>query len=315
MVNNNPVFVSQELIKRIREHVNRPPKQDNLLTNRKKWGQLTASLDILEDTICAVNYYFETDFPEEIGGQYLFIHGLLQVLFLQQDSINGLSESLLNKTVNFKKEYPAAYEVRELRNDVTGHPTNRGKKNNEKFIYLSRFTLTKNKFRYLISDANKKEENFNDSDILQAVTDTSICINSILNNIINVLDMEFRKYIITYRGQKMEKFFDGLLYAKGKILEDAHLKEDQYYATKRMVEKCKERLIKQYGSTDLAGSFSECLQKIDTAYDLIDNYLSEFCDETFNKFESCLLEYLLDRLEDLHKLCIAEDKYFESIIQ
>ena len=64
--------VDFELIKKIRNHITRTEKQAILLPERKKWLQLTAALDVLEDTSWAVEYYIENEYPTDVKGKYLF---------------------------------------------------------------------------------------------------------------------------------------------------------------------------------------------------------------------------------------------------
>jgi hypothetical protein len=53
------------------------------------------------------------------GQMYIAVHGILQALFLQQDAIKHICESLL---IDFKLD-DTLRGIRNLRNDATGHPT------------------------------------------------------------------------------------------------------------------------------------------------------------------------------------------------
>ena len=54
-------------------------------------------MDVIGDTQIAINSYFSLQgFKAEDGG-YLFLYGLLQAFFLQQDAINNLSDALFDK--------------------------------------------------------------------------------------------------------------------------------------------------------------------------------------------------------------------------
>lgn len=89
------------------------------------WAQLTTSLAVLEDSSLAIDYYIDSEYPEELTGKYLYTYGLLQALYLMEDAIDTISQTLCGKRVNFMTDYPQAYRVREMRNDVVGHPINR----------------------------------------------------------------------------------------------------------------------------------------------------------------------------------------------
>ena len=90
-----------ELIKSIRLHINRTKKQAELLSERKKWMQLTSALDTLEDTSWAVEFYISTDYPNNMKGKYLYTYGLLQALFVQMDAVKSINDSLFKYIIIF----------------------------------------------------------------------------------------------------------------------------------------------------------------------------------------------------------------------
>ena len=108
---------------------------DDQLKSREKvrkdsdnWDRICSSSDIINDTICAIESYVKSDYPDEdIGLQYIFIYGLLQALYLQQDAVRNLFK-VLHKC--YPRDQKFLYElsdeleeVRKLRNETTGHPT------------------------------------------------------------------------------------------------------------------------------------------------------------------------------------------------
>lgn len=303
--------VSMELLNQIREHINRIEKMNQLLECRKKWLQLTSSLNVLEDSACVVSYYCTENFPSSLGGKYLFIYGLLQALFIQQDTINSISIALFDKRIDIKADYPDAYAVRECRNDVVGHPTNRS--DGKAFIYLVQVSLYKDCFSYLKQSPDEIISGDNiHVNVSKAINDTARCVNDILSKAVDRLDEEFRAYINAHKERKMRKIFDTLNYAREKVLSNDILKPAGYNSTKRMVKECEEELVRRYGSVKVMDSFAYTLEKIHAAYDLIDNALCDVQSETRGKFEQCLLEYLFDRLEKLVDLSCEVDEYFEE---
>ena len=134
---------------------------DQGLKNRKEvrknpdnWDRICSSSDVINDTIRAIESYVKSDYPnEDVGLQYLFIYGLLQALYLQQDAVEDLFKTL-------RKCYPRQSqkflykrsndleEVRQLRNETTGHPTGTL---NGVFTYINRGFLSKWHFENLRS--------------------------------------------------------------------------------------------------------------------------------------------------------------------
>jgi hypothetical protein len=303
--------VSTELIDRIRKHINRTDKLTELLKFHKKWLQLTSSLDVQEDSSWAINYYCKAEFPTETGGKYLFIYGFLQALFLQQDAINGISLALFSKAIDFKVDFPDAYAVRELRNDVSGHPTNRN--DGKVYVYLVQISLQKTEFEYLRQTPDiKRDDEFIKVDVAKAISDTSRCINDVLSQAVNDLDVEFREYLDAHKERKMKEIFNQLGYACEKVLSNGYLKSAGYASSKRMVKECEDELVRRYGSVEAKDSFSYTLEKVHIAYDLIDKALDDIPDEARDKIKKCLQEYLFDRLQELADMSAEVDEYFEK---
>lgn len=308
----NCVALDLSIINKIRERINSIEKQRLLINDLGKWLQLTSSLNVLEDSYRAVQFYCDSAFPESAGGRYLYIYGLLQALYLQQDAATGISDSLFGKKINWKTEYPNAYYAREMRNDVSGHPTNRG--GGKLVIYLEQISLRKETFGYMrcYSDENKESE-YVGINVQKAIDDVHNCINTILGKTSDALENEYREYLKRFRGVKMKDVFNGLVYAKEKVLaNDISVKPAEYQNTKGMVEKVKNELIARYGSVDTVDAFANILKKIDTVFNLIDNELDTVLEPTRGALVQCLLEYLFDRLDELEELCIEEDQKFEE---
>lgn len=308
----NCVALDLSIINIIRERINSIEKQRFLIEANKKWLQLTSSLNVLEDSYLAVQFYCDSAFPESAGGRYLYIYGLLQALYLQQDAATGISDSLFGKKINWKTEYPNAYYAREMRNDVSGHPTNRD--SGKLVIYLEQISLRKESFGYMrcYSDENKESE-YVGINVQEAIDDVHNCINTILGKASDALENEYREYLEKFKGVKMKDIFNSLAYAKENVLaNDVLLKPAGYQNTKGMVEKVKNELIARHGSIDTVDAFANILKKIDTVFNLIDNELDTVLEPTRGALVQCLLEYLFDRLDELEELCIEEDRKFEE---
>ena len=129
----------------VRNHINTHRFQKDLISNINLWSQICSSLDVIGDTLLSIEGYLEENFPSIEGLKYIYIYGLLQSLFIQQDAMRNLSEA-------FSIEYEISVKlksIREIRNSAIGHPT---KNNiNKKFYYnhISRPSLSKESFTLL----------------------------------------------------------------------------------------------------------------------------------------------------------------------
>ena len=112
-----------------------------LLKDEKKWNLMCGSLDSIESAQMAINAYkeFKKDSTDR-GLQVLKIYGLFQSLYVQQDSVRNLFESLDIKLKNFKK-YPKLYRIRNLRNKSIGHPSKIREKNSSHSFLLNEDSL------------------------------------------------------------------------------------------------------------------------------------------------------------------------------
>lgn len=301
-----------ELIQKIRGHINRTEKMASLLPDNSKWLPLTSALDVLEDSSGAVNYYIESTFPENVNGKYLFIYGLIQALFLQMDAANSIQKALTGSIIDFEKDYPDAYRVREMRNDVVGHPTNR---KNKQSIYLVQVSLNKHGF-YYVKDSSVsgtiKGESISVS-VDKAIEEVNSCIKSVLEQTISALDEEFIEYINLHRGRKMREIFNELDYAREKVLlEDSSLSDWGYNAAKEMAKKCENEVIRRYGSLEAFDSYNYLLKEIYEICDLIDNGLPQMPIELRSKSKKYFLECLFSKLEELETYAKETDLYFET---
>lgn len=306
--------VSVELIKRIRCHINRTEKQAVLLNNQRKWLQLTAALNVLEDTAYAIEYYRDTEYPCDIRGKYLFTYGLIQALFVQNDSIISIYSSLFGKDEKilkkeFKEKYPKVYRIREMRDDVVGHPTFR---NGNQFIRLAQCSMNKDSFFYIKWDGKLGTSESITVDVIAATDEVAKCVNDILEASVKDLDREFIEYIDRYKERKMKEIFNQLGYAKEKVLLNTYLKHEEYEATKEMVKQCENELIERYGSIEAADSYKYLLESIHSLYMLIDDGLERIPADIRPQIEKCLFENLFTKLEELQLYCDNTDSYFKN---
>lgn len=305
MIDNHEIYNE---ITRIRNHINRIEKQSILLQKLSIWFQLCSSMDTVEDTQCAIDFYVITDYPDSISGKYLYTYGLLQALYLQQDALINLNEALGFKKIDYRTEFPELYEIREIRNDVTGHPT---KRNGKQFIQLSQITMEKFSFNYMISEEGQKSD-FRSIDINKIIQMQKGLAKNILTNIVEKLEQEFKEYIELHRDRKMSDIFQLLGYAREKVFTDHFLARWGFEAVKTMIDKCKGELDKRYESWRIPDSYHYLLEDIDELYALIETQINEIPIDISVRVNKYLLENLFTKMEELKEYCNETDEYFEN---
>lgn len=313
--------VNFDLINRIRKHINRTKKQSEILPFRLRWNKLTSALNVLEDTSWAVEYYLEADYPKDVKGKYLFLYGLLQALYVQQDAVRSIYFGLFDKELKkgISSHIQKALKVRNLRNDTIGHPTDLGESTKKELdlkqvysISIAQFSMTKESFYYCKYNAkDRSNDSIENVNVMQAIEDNAKCINDILQRVVNDLDKEFKEYIEKHRDRKMADIFNTLHYAEEKALLDDVMQSWGYNATKEMVTKCEEELVKRYGSVDTVDSFKYLLEEIHELYSLIDN-IYNISTENQDRLWHYLVELLFVKLHELEDCCKETDEYFEN---
>lgn len=185
-------------VSKIRDCVNHPWRVAQLFPEKKNWRMLCPSMDVVEDTQQGIDYFFQLpDFSAYDGG-YLYLYGMLQSFFVQQDAVSNLHQSLVGSKIDWKT-YPDIYNIRELRNDAIGHPT--GRRNGESFHFLTRISINKESFEIMsLRDKSSITRRIKLQDIRQTQEAT---VALILNDILAHLKTEFMKHKDKFKGQTL----------------------------------------------------------------------------------------------------------------
>lgn len=98
---------------------------------------------LIEDCESAIDEQVESGISSSYGLAYIQIFGILQTVFVQQDSIEALRVSVGNiqTPIEGKARSGAWKEIRDLRNRITGHPICQGDGSLKRRSFLSRREL------------------------------------------------------------------------------------------------------------------------------------------------------------------------------
>lgn len=119
------------------------------IPNKLKYYQTLTSIDLIEDSQIAIE---EFERAESLGIERrstLLIYGVFQALFLQQDGLYHLYKCVVDENIKqaaFFEEFAFGMEIkdiREVRNDIAGHPTNR---KNPEFYFIAKGPMSKDSF-------------------------------------------------------------------------------------------------------------------------------------------------------------------------
>jgi len=126
------------------------------------WNALCVAMDTLGDTCLSLEYYEASGIGNEYGEKYLKLYGLLQAIFLQQDSIRKIYRIFIESDLQSDSDSAWA-KIRDLRNLTVGHPIEKKpiKKKHEtetKRSFISRVTIHSDGFQLIVWNKNKEEK-------------------------------------------------------------------------------------------------------------------------------------------------------------
>ena len=195
-----------KLVSRIRGFVE-PPGMKNILVKESSWDMLCSSLDTIEDIELAIGAYLDWSGEEKLGTYYLLIYGILQCLFVQQDAVRHISESL---SINCERD-DSLEQIRDTRNRVVGHPTkmNRGKGNGQSHNFISRVTMSKAGFQ-LTETYRNNQYDLKDIHIPSLIETQQDKLRCAMSKIIQELKKKKMKYKDEYKkSRKLQDVFPG----------------------------------------------------------------------------------------------------------
>lgn len=139
----------------VRDHVLKRRVRTDLQSEAVRWNKLVAGLDLLADTVMALQAYMATPGTDE-GERYLRVYGAFEALFIQQDACSEVCDAL-GVSITPPAKDPVLRLVREARHDIAGHPTLRW---DETSIQLARHSLSEAKLHLMksASDGSTRTE-------------------------------------------------------------------------------------------------------------------------------------------------------------
>ncbi len=180
------------LIQDIRDIVNLRNVQDEQIKDSENWNMLCSSMDMTEDTELAIEGYNQIKEPVVLNVNYLFLFGILQALYVQQDALRNLYLSF-----GFDYEFNDELKnIREIRNDSIGHPTKRHRPRRTS-SFIGRPTIKINGFIVTLTypdNSKRPRKNVNIPELIETQRkvishDLSALFGNIINKYKSILDI------------------------------------------------------------------------------------------------------------------------------
>lgn len=153
------------LEQKIRDYVNSGNLYDRYFKSHPdEWSTLCAAMDALGDSGLGMEYYEASGIGDKDGEKYLKLYGLLQAVFLQQDSIRQLYRIFLGDDLQPASKL-AWTRIRDLRNLAVGHPMDKKDKAGTKCCFISGIRTADDRFNLAVWYKDKCEYEFEDIDL------------------------------------------------------------------------------------------------------------------------------------------------------
>src|SRR5690606_17557662 len=141
---------------------------------------------------------------EDNGLKYLYVFGILQILFVQQDAVINMAESL---GTNFEMDDDLK-NIRMVRNNSIGHPTKRGSGLNSKYNFIFRAYLSQKNLSLMTVAPNEQEHTkFYHYNIHKLITSQRKSVNKLLLEISSMLKKEEKLHKNNLRMKNFQMYF------------------------------------------------------------------------------------------------------------
>lgn len=262
------------------------------------------SLDLIEDCQDAIDEFIsipESSYPRR---SVLNIYGVLQAIYCQQDGLFGLYQNISRTKFRNLKDFFESFEfnkdIREIRNDIVGHPSSR--KRDSEFYFIDKGPNSKFKFSYA---GYTPEFRIVNVDLKKILTDQLEFTNKVLTSIDNLIKTTVQHHKEKHQHKSLYSIISNLNYSIQLIkrgYSDSHRSSQAEGGIK---------IVRQ--------KISEFLDELKKRYN---NEIPESIEDTNNS-----IQYILDKMQewfDSGKLLnnmdgrifmIAFDSEFRDLIQ
>jgi hypothetical protein len=170
----------------IRDLINIPWKQSRLLRTNDNWYKLCSSLDVIGDSELALHSFDPANATNL--SPYIGIYGVMQLLFVQQDAVAHLAQAL---NIEYTRNQEL-WEIRDLRNVSTGHPTHtsKGLGRISRFSFIVRPSVTPGGFQIMTTYSDGRQPTFRRVSLPVLIESQRAMVCDVLTSVRDVLARE-----------------------------------------------------------------------------------------------------------------------------
>lgn len=200
----------------VRDLMNHPYKKGVLIKEPSRFNKCCVSLDTLGDCYSTIKYFTMLPSIDGYNGGYMYITGLLQTLYLATDAIQALALNFAAISLDFKKSHSQLYEVREIRNEICGHPINR---HGQYVNTINRDMISKEKIQYISYEAKGWGAEVKEINIVDLLNNSIVSINDALGEIEDIGNKSIKEHVNKFIGMKYSDTLKGTGYNIQKLYE------------------------------------------------------------------------------------------------
>lgn len=262
-----------ELTDIISGKINKPIFNSNFLNENDNFKKAFVSLDLIDDSQSAIDEFINLDENILPGRTTLYIYGVLQSLYCQQDGIYHLYKLIVDNSIKMGElfeQFQLDPKHREIRNDIVGHPTDRY--NGKELYYLAKGSNTKYTFTYAGFKQNLEKFRVQDVDLRKLITEQEIFVTELLNAVNTEIDKKNQELKTKFNDMKLLELTKGMSHDISKIYEgishDYPPVKENINCLAEAISSIKEGLKKRYNN---AVPYQNMQQ-----FELIDHILKKF---------------------------------------
>lgn len=283
------------------------------IPNELKYNQTFTSIDLIEDSQIAIEEYEGATSLGTQGRSTLLIYGLLQSLFLQQDGLYHLYKCVVDekiKQTDFFDIFSFDKDIREVRNDIAGHPTNR---KNTEFYFIAKGPISKDRFTYAgYTPTFRTVEVDLKTFIIKQIEFTKNVLQKVQENISKKIEMKKGEH----KDKSLKEMIVGvnrniqLIYRGIRDEERNFQGEWGISGLKSAIDEIRKELNTRYNQ-NLPSGISEAFRLIDY---IIHRFNQWWTEKTLlgNDDAEIFLDSLKNQLEELEEMLLEIDKEFNE---
>lgn len=289
--------------------------KSNFLNENDNFKKAFVSLDLIEDSQSAIDEFFNLDENILPGRTTLYIYGVLQSLYCQQDGIYHLYKLIVDNSIKMGKLFEQFHfdsGHREIRNDIAGHPSN--KSYGKELYYLAKGCNTKYTFTYAGFTQNLEKFRVQEVDLRKLITEQETFVTGVLNAVNTEIDIKIQELKKRFKDMALMELTKGMSHDISKINEgishDYPPVKGNINCLTEAISSIKEELKKRYNN---AVPY-ETMQQ----FDLIDYILEKFNswvdnNELIGNMDARVFhEGLEKQFEELESMLKSIDKEFSD---